>query len=60
MVEVLDWWRVYVALLAGLLLGAGLLWAGNDAPWASMAAITTSAAGLVAGLLWHARAHPRP
>ena len=56
MAEFLDWWRVYAAVLAGLVAGAGLLWVGNDAPWAAMAAITSAVISLVGGLLWQAHA----
>lgn len=54
--ELLDWWRVHLAVLASLLASVLLLESSPDAPWADLASIGCVAAGLVAGLLWHAAA----
>lgn len=58
--DVLDWWRVYAAVLGGLIPAAALLFLAEGSRLAALAAIFLMAVGLVAGLLWQAAANRRP
>ncbi|MBL8535137.1 MAG: hypothetical protein JNL33_14895 [Betaproteobacteria bacterium] len=59
LLELLDWWRVYVGVLAGLLLGSIPLWVAPGNRWPPFVAVAGAAAGIVAGLLWQARSAAR-
>ncbi len=56
LLELLDWWRVYLGMLAGVVLGSIPLWIAPGNGWPPVVAVAGAAAGIVAGLLWQARA----
>ncbi len=58
--DLLDWWRVYAAVLGGLLGAAALVFLADGSRLAGVAAIALVAFGLVAGLLWQSAATRRP
>lgn len=58
--DLLDWWRVYAAVLGALVSAAALLILADNSRLAGLAAIFLVAVGLVAGLLWQAAANRQP
>jgi len=58
--DLLDWWRVYAAVLGALLGAAALVFLADGSRVAGVVAIALVAVGLVAGLLWQSAATRRP
>ncbi len=54
--EVLDWWRVYVALLVSFLIAGVVVGRVEEVQTALLLSGGTLIAGVVAGILWQARA----
>jgi hypothetical protein len=53
--EILDWWRVYAAVLVALAAAGGILGIVPDAQPALLLAGGAVIIGVVAGILWQAR-----
>lgn len=58
--DLLDWWRVYAAVLGALVSAAALLFLAEGSRLAGLVAIALVAVGLVGGLLWQAAANRQP
>lgn len=53
--EVLDWWRVYVAMLASLVVAGLVVGRVDEVQSALLLTGGTLLVGVVAGILWQAR-----
>lgn len=54
LLEVLDWWRVYVPILASVVVAGLAVWFVPSLPASEMIAVAAVLAGAVAGVLWQA------
>lgn len=54
LLEVLDWWRLYVAILASFVVAGLAVWFVPSLPMSEMIAAVAVLAGAVAGVLWQA------
>lgn len=54
--EILDWWRIYVPVLASFLIAGLVVGRIEEAQSALLLSGVTLIAGVVTGILWQARA----
>lgn len=54
--EILDWWRLYVAMLVSFVIAGMLVGRVDEVQSALLLSGGTLIAGVVAGILWQARA----
>ncbi|MFO1319182.1 MAG: hypothetical protein U1F52_06175 [Burkholderiales bacterium] len=54
LLEVLDWWRLYVAILAAFVAAGLAVWFVPSLPVSEWIAVAFVLVGVVAGVLWQA------